>query len=228
MRSHLRVILLALLALCVAPLRASADMSDAVRCAARRPPRARRVASRRAVAVACPLDRFAAKNRTSRGSHQICRASIDAPPRRLTAPSLSPPRLSHRWVRTDYYGALNVSKSANATEIKSKYRRLALQYHPDKLGHLTKSQQKSAEKIFKVPPAPHGGYRFVVVSWIPQYVSVVFLLAARLPRHQMTNRSRPPLPGHRRGKRGPHRPGAQGGVRRHDRDAPVVRAPEVG
>ena len=154
--------------------------------------------------------------------------SIDAPPRRLTAPSLSPPRLSHRWVRTDYYGALNVSKSANATEIKSKYRRLALQYHPDKLGHLTKSQQKSAEKIFKVPPAPHGGYRFVVVSWIPQYVSVVFLLAARLPRHQMTNRSRPPLPGHRRGKRGPHRPGAQGGVRRHDRDAPVVRAPEVG
>ena len=60
-------------------------------------------------------------------------------------------------MRTDYYGALNVSKSANATEIKSKYRRLALQYHPDKLGHLTKSQQKSAEKIFKVPPAPHGG-----------------------------------------------------------------------
>ena len=58
-------------------------------------------------------------------------------------------------MRTDYYGALNVSKSANATEIKSKYRRLALQYHPDKLGHLTKSQQKSAEKIFKVPPAPH-------------------------------------------------------------------------
>jgi DnaJ-class molecular chaperone len=54
-------------------------------------------------------------------------------------------------VRTDYYGALNVSKSANATEIKSKYRRLALQYHPDKLGHLTTSQQKSAEKIFKVP-----------------------------------------------------------------------------
>ena len=41
-----------------------------------------------------------------------------------------------RWVRVDYYGALNVTSRANATEIKSKYRRLALQFHPDKLGHL--------------------------------------------------------------------------------------------
>ena len=35
----------------------------------------------------------------------------------------------------DYYGALNVTKEANSTEIKSKYRRLALQYHP--AGHCT-------------------------------------------------------------------------------------------
>jgi DnaJ-class molecular chaperone len=30
----------------------------------------------------------------------------------------------------DYYGALNVSTAANTSEIKTKYRRLALLYHP--------------------------------------------------------------------------------------------------
>jgi DnaJ-class molecular chaperone len=38
-------------------------------------------------------------------------------------------------VRHDYYGALNVTRAANATEIAKKYRRLALHYHPDKLVH---------------------------------------------------------------------------------------------
>eukprot|EP00982_Pelagococcus_subviridis_P005838 29851-Pelagococcus_subviridis.AAC.2 len=92
MRSHLRVILLALLALCVAPLRASADMSDAVRCAARRPPRARRVASRRAVAVACPLDR--SRRRIERRVDLIRSAAVDrrsaaASHRSLPLPSAS-------------------------------------------------------------------------------------------------------------------------------------------
>ena len=55
-----------------------------------------------------------------------------------------------RWVRVDYYGALNVTSRANATEIKSKYRRLALQFHPDKLGHLGARERKVAEDSFKV------------------------------------------------------------------------------
>ena len=54
-----------------------------------------------------------------------------------------------RWVRHDYYGALNVTRAANATEIAKKYRRLALQYHPDKLVHLPKHEHKKAELMFK-------------------------------------------------------------------------------
>jgi curved DNA-binding protein CbpA len=56
---------------------------------------------------------------------------------------------SVRWVRRDYYGALNVTRAANATEIAKKYRRLALQYHPDKLVHLPKHEHKKAEATFK-------------------------------------------------------------------------------
>jgi len=55
-----------------------------------------------------------------------------------------------RWIRVDYYGALNVTSSANATEIRGKYRRLALQYHPDKLSHLPKSKRRKAEENFKI------------------------------------------------------------------------------
>ena len=52
-------------------------------------------------------------------------------------------------MRRDYYGALNVTRAANATEIAKKYRRLALQYHPDKLVHLPKHEHKKAELMFK-------------------------------------------------------------------------------
>ena len=52
-------------------------------------------------------------------------------------------------MRHDYYGALNVTRAANATEIAKKYRRLALQYHPDKLVHLPKHEHKKAELMFK-------------------------------------------------------------------------------
>jgi len=50
----------------------------------------------------------------------------------LSPCSISPPTidLRRRWVRVDYYGALNVSTAANTSEIKTKYRRLALLYHP--------------------------------------------------------------------------------------------------
>lgn len=46
---------------------------------------------------------------------------------------------------TDYYSTLGISKSASAEEIKKAYRKLALEWHPDK--HTT--DKEAAEKKFK-------------------------------------------------------------------------------
>jgi hypothetical protein len=67
----------------------------------------------------------------------------------FTQASADPERNYLRWVRRDFYGALNVSSDANTTTISKRYRRLALQFHPDKLHLLPKQEQKKADVTFK-------------------------------------------------------------------------------
>ncbi len=50
---------------------------------------------------------------------------------------------------TDYYKILGVEKSASDSEIKKKYRKLAMKYHPDK----TKGDKASEEKFKKISEA---------------------------------------------------------------------------
>ena len=47
------------------------------------------------------------------------------------------------------YNVLNVNKNASQEEIKKAYRKLANQYHPDKVAHLGKEFQNLAEERFK-------------------------------------------------------------------------------
>jgi hypothetical protein len=47
------------------------------------------------------------------------------------------------------YEILNVAPNASPAEIKAAYRRLANQYHPDKVAHLGKEFQELAEQRFK-------------------------------------------------------------------------------
>ena len=47
--------------------------------------------------------------------------------------------------KTDYYDILGVSKDASAPDIKSAYRKQAVEWHPDK----HKDNKEAAEKRFK-------------------------------------------------------------------------------
>jgi len=50
---------------------------------------------------------------------------------------------------TDYYGILGINKGANEADIKSAYRRLAKQYHPDLYSNAPEQEKKKAEAKFK-------------------------------------------------------------------------------
>ena len=47
--------------------------------------------------------------------------------------------------KTDFYQQLGISKSATADEIKKAYRKLAMQYHPDKNPGNKKAEDKFKE-----------------------------------------------------------------------------------
>ena len=51
--------------------------------------------------------------------------------------------------KRDYYDVLGVNKSASQEELKSAYRKLAVKYHPDKVGHLGEELRLIAEEKFK-------------------------------------------------------------------------------
>ncbi|KAJ3268338.1 DnaJ sub C member 7 [Terramyces sp. JEL0728] len=51
--------------------------------------------------------------------------------------------------RKDYYKILGIDKSASEPEIKKAYRKLALQYHPDKRNLLPEAEQAGADNKFK-------------------------------------------------------------------------------
>ena len=61
-------------------------------------------------------------------------------------------------VEDKYYAILGLSPGASFTEIKAAYRKLSMQYHPDKVGHLGEEFKKVAEEKMK---EIHNAYEFL-------------------------------------------------------------------
>ena len=55
-----------------------------------------------------------------------------------------------------YYAVLGLEKDADFTEIKKAYRKLSMQYHPDKVGHLGEEFKKIAEEKMKEINVAYG------------------------------------------------------------------------
>lgn len=64
--------------------------------------------------------------------------------------------MSNKVADTKYYDALGVASNASENEIKKAFRKLALEWHPDKWAHGTKQQQADAESKFKEITEAYG------------------------------------------------------------------------
>ena len=99
------------------------------------------------IAILVLLYRYLAKNKPNPnsasgpfGTHQDrqhARTAQDTSARKNQSPPRSP------------YEILNLPPDADQEAIKSAYRKLASQYHPDKVSHLGKEFQELAERRFK-------------------------------------------------------------------------------
>lgn len=75
--------------------------------------------------------------------------------------------------RKDYYKILGISKTASASEIKRAYKKLALQWHPDK----NVDNREEAEAKFREIAAAYE----VIVMNIMAYSSLVIIVPSILP-----------------------------------------------